>query len=253
MGQFSLGMFYVNPLINAGEQVYLDYYFEDRNFVTFTKNLGSYSFARIQDYEIQTDESLLPFTETRVETGIIIPQLFQNIPYEITNDIYASFYLLKSTSKTTYYRSFNKIDQLFSYIGGLIGTILGFMLFMNNFTLMSFELDLSKRLMKYKQHENIDFSGFNLFSYIGFLIYKLGRFFGSFKSWKQMKKKVKCKEEMEQQLDVCFFLQRLSFLERTIEHLITKGDDCEAFYQLETMKMVKLRRKKYKRAEKKHL
>lgn len=116
----------------------MDYYFEDRNFLTFTKTLGAYSFARVQDYAIETDYSLLPLAETKVDNGIIIPDLFQVIPFEITNDNYASFYFMKSATKTTYQRSFNKVDQLFSYVGGLIGTILGFMLFMGNFTMMSF-------------------------------------------------------------------------------------------------------------------
>ena len=117
-----------------------------------------------------------------MDSGIIIPELFQTIPYQVTNDIYASFYLMKSASKTTYSRSFNKLDQLYSYVGGLIGTILGVMLFMGNFTLMSFELDISKRLMKYKD-ENIDFSDFNLISFILYQIYRAGKYFGFFKNW----------------------------------------------------------------------
>ena len=51
---------------------------------------------------------------------------------------YAGFMLFKSSSKTIYKRTFNKFDEFFSYVGGLIGTILGLMLFMGNFSLMSF-------------------------------------------------------------------------------------------------------------------
>ena len=50
---------------------------------------------------------------------------------------------MRSSTTTTYERAFNKIDEFFSYIGGLVGTILGLMLFMEGFTNMSYELDLA--------------------------------------------------------------------------------------------------------------
>ena len=135
--------------------------------------------------------------------------------------------------RDSYHRSFNKIDEFFSYIGGLIGTILGFMLFMNNFSLMSFELDIAQRFFQYKKDENNDFSSFNIFSYFGYLVFKAGSFCGLCKNWSETKKKVTCKEEMLKQLDVQLFLQRFSFLERATEYLL-KGRQIpeEEFYQL---------------------
>lgn len=111
----------------------------------------------VQDYTIETDVSLLPFAQTKIDEGVIIPELFQTIPYEVTGEIYSSFYFLKSSSKTTYSRAFNKIDQFFSYVGGLIGTILGVMLFMGNFAFMSFELDISQRIFKYREEDHSNF------------------------------------------------------------------------------------------------
>ena len=57
---------------------------------------------------------------------------------------------MKSSYQTIYYRSFHKVDQFFSYVGGLVGTILGLMLFMNKFTSMAYALDLAHKLFKYK-------------------------------------------------------------------------------------------------------
>ena len=51
-GQFTFSFFYINPLINAGNKDYLNYYFEDRNYITFTRQLGAYSNGFIQDYTI---------------------------------------------------------------------------------------------------------------------------------------------------------------------------------------------------------
>ena len=139
----------VNPLINAGSTDYLDYYVEDVNFVSFNKIIGAYSIGYIQDYRIETDQSLLPFTDTHVDEGIVIPEPFTIIPYSVFSTAYARFYLMKSSSQTTYKRSFNKVDEFFSYVGGLIGTILGFMLFMEKFSLMSFELDVAQGFFRH--------------------------------------------------------------------------------------------------------
>lgn len=72
--------------------------------------------------------------------------MFQNVAFQITDDHYASFYLMKASSSTIYTRSFSKLDTFFSYVGGLVGTILGFMLIIQRFAEMSYELDLSQHL-----------------------------------------------------------------------------------------------------------
>ena len=52
---------YVNPLINPGDTNYLDYYINDLNFVSFSKQNGAFANSYIEEYQISTDESLLPF------------------------------------------------------------------------------------------------------------------------------------------------------------------------------------------------
>ena len=92
----------------------------------------------------------MPYSQSRKQSGIVIPDLFQVVPYDIVGSKLASFFLTKSGAKTTYKRSFTKIDRFFSYVGGLIGTILGFMLFMRKFTLMAFQLDIAEKFFKYR-------------------------------------------------------------------------------------------------------
>lgn len=70
-------------------------------------------------------------------------EIFQPATFQVTNDDYASFSLYKSSRSSTYYRSFTKIDAFFSYIGGLVSTILGFMLIVTKYSQFSFEMDLS--------------------------------------------------------------------------------------------------------------
>ena len=51
-GSLSVGFFYVNPLINPGNPDYLDYYFEDKNTISFSNTLGADAIARVQDFSI---------------------------------------------------------------------------------------------------------------------------------------------------------------------------------------------------------
>jgi len=138
MGQFFFSFLYVNPLINPGDSNYLDYFLEDRNYMRFTTQLGMMSSGFVKDYSIITDVSLMPYSQTVEDDGVVITDLFQNIAYQVTNDNYASFFLMKSSSSVAYQRSFNKIDSFLSYVGGLVGTILGFMLIVQTYTEMSF-------------------------------------------------------------------------------------------------------------------
>jgi len=138
MGQFFFSFLYVNPLINPGDSNYLDYFLEDRNYMRFTTQLGMMSSGFVKDYSIITDVSLMPYSQTVEDDGVVITDLFQNIAYQVTNDNYASFFLMKSSSSVAYQRSFNKIDSFLSYVGGLVGTILGFMLIVQAYTEMSF-------------------------------------------------------------------------------------------------------------------
>ena len=53
-----------------------------------------------------------------------------------------------SKANATYQRSFNKIDAYFSYVGGLIGTIIGLMLIMEKYNEKAYEISLGKRIFR---------------------------------------------------------------------------------------------------------
>ena len=93
---------------------------------------------------------MLPFTKNHVDAGVSIPDIFQTVTNQVTSDTYVSWAICKSSVQKTYTRSFNKVDQFFSYVGGLVGTILALMFFMANFTSMAFGLDLAQGIFRYK-------------------------------------------------------------------------------------------------------
>lgn len=182
----------MNPLINPGNQNYLSYYIEDVSYLKFTRKLGADSNGHIEDYTIETDVSLLPFTQKVVESGVIIPEIFQNIAFEVTNDRYSSFFFMKSARSTTYSRSFNKLDSFFSYVGGLVGTILGFMFLVANFTSMAYELDLAERICRYKEDKLNDFTSFSLLYYCMYIVYSISKLCGFEKHFKTMRQADEC-------------------------------------------------------------
>ena len=64
-GRIYINLFYINPLINPGNIDYLDYDINDLNYLSFDFQTAGLSSGFVEDFEIETDESLLPFTSTR--------------------------------------------------------------------------------------------------------------------------------------------------------------------------------------------
>ena len=65
----------------------------------------------------------------------MLPQSFVNVPYfKNSKRAFAQIMFSKAGFTTTYTRSFNKIDAYFSYVGGLVGTIIGLIFILNNYT-----------------------------------------------------------------------------------------------------------------------
>lgn len=93
---------------------------------------------------------------------------------------------MKSSKSTSYSRSFNKLDQFFSYVGGLVGTILGLMFIVASFTNMAYELELAGCISRYTEDKLNDFGSFNLLSYSLFVIYSIGKHLGFGKRFKDM-------------------------------------------------------------------
>ena len=61
-GVFSTVLYSINPLINPGKsEDYVDYEITDHGRLSFSLNLGTIGTKFIQDYTIETDESLLPW------------------------------------------------------------------------------------------------------------------------------------------------------------------------------------------------
>ena len=62
-------------------------------------------------------------------------------------------YFLKSTKSVKFNRAFNKIDAYFSYVGGLVGTIIGLFFIMGPYSEKAYEVSIAKKLLKKDENE----------------------------------------------------------------------------------------------------
>ena len=128
----------------------------------------------------------------------------------------------KSPSKTTYERSFNKVDEYFSYVGGLIGTIIGFIFIMEFYTEMAYEVSIAKKIMVDNNREEISSKSFNLFYYFSVVIRDLLSKCNYEPNWPSTKIYADCCEEISMQLDITYLIKKIMFLDAAISTLLKK-------------------------------
>ena len=61
----------------------------------------------------------------------------------------ASLFFYKSSSSTVYNRAYYKVDEFFSYVGGLVGVIMGGMMLLSSYNQLSFELSIANELFRH--------------------------------------------------------------------------------------------------------
>ena len=81
--------------------------------------------------------------------------------------------LTKDPLKIVYTRNFNKVDTYFSYVGGLIGTILGFIFILNAFAEMAYGVSIASQFFRHKDGEGISSRDFHIGYLISVTLYKV--------------------------------------------------------------------------------
>ncbi len=149
LGQFTFNFYYINPVINAGQKEFLRYYLEDKNYFSFDTFTGVSANLFFGEYSITTDSSILPWMEEQDIEGIQTSERAIGQSYRMTaGEDYFKFYLRKGPSKDVHTRSFQKLDQTLSYIGGLFGTLTLLLAFLSVYSKYCYELDLGDRIFK---------------------------------------------------------------------------------------------------------
>ncbi|KAL4503207.1 hypothetical protein ABPG72_000813 [Tetrahymena utriculariae] len=149
-------IYFSNKIVNAQNYNPVSNYLSDETFFSFQPT-QLYTSANVffQQVEIDTGQSLIP--QQDIEQNIFpyySPRDFRE-QFEVGSpDQYAVSYFRRSSISNTYKRSFQKIDDLISYIGGFfqaIQMVLGFIVGYYNEWL--FIVDIANRLYNFKQKE----------------------------------------------------------------------------------------------------
>ncbi|CAD8077606.1 unnamed protein product [Paramecium primaurelia] len=165
-GSFKLRLYTVNQILNPQnpDDQYLQTFIDDSFYLKF---LPSDVFKTVdiflKEYEVLNDLSLTPFSDIELSKFYILDQseMKERIEFQSknSNDI-ATIFFRKSPYKTTVYRSYLKIDELLSNLGGIqqiffffLGIILSLY---NRFQLL---VELANKLYEFSliqlQHEKI--------------------------------------------------------------------------------------------------
>lgn len=91
----------------------------------------------------------MPYASTKTEFITSVPNLFvaRNTPVNSEN-IYVDFTFNKASTTITYTRSFGKVDDYFSYIGGLIGSALVLFFMLKSYSERSLLLDIAAVILE---------------------------------------------------------------------------------------------------------
>lgn len=108
----------------------------------------------------------MPYNEIQTEYVNSLPGLLSAKTKPVVGTQYASVVFDRSSVQTTYSRSFNKVDSYFSYVGGLVGTVLLLFFIMSSYSDMSFSIDMANELFLLTEKDDIvpQFSFFYYFT-----------------------------------------------------------------------------------------
>jgi ABC-type multidrug transport system permease subunit len=129
----------------------------------------------------------------------------------LNTNTYAKIYLRKSSQRLDVSRSFQKLDQTLSYIGGLLGTVILFLVVISLYSQFCYEIEFGDRIFKQNQNGSYGSEDFNFIVYLGYGIFNVLAKFGIIVNWKAMKKYHKCRLECQKQLDIELLFRKLEF------------------------------------------
>ena len=91
--------------------------------------------------------------------------------YKVRGKEYMKLYLRKSPISISISRSFRKVDDTFSYIGGLFGTILVFFSFVGIYNELSYEIEISRNAYFFDKNDPFDGKQFNLLIFLVYMVF----------------------------------------------------------------------------------
>lgn len=175
---YNINYYFMNAYVNSGDLAPVKYYLEDRNYFGFTLDSTGAANIYLTEQIISTDSSLFPWTSITNQTVLVVDQPAEVKTSMAQKDVYISIYLRKSPYYKLSYRSFQKLQDLFSAIGGLFGFAVTFFLVIQNYNQAAYQIEMGDNLFYYSSSQPLKSKGFNFFYYIILCLYELLRIFG---------------------------------------------------------------------------
>ena len=135
---------------------------------------------------------------------------------------YATIVFSKVSTTVTHNRSFNKVDSFFSYVGGLIGTMIGLIFVFNFYNQAAYEISISHKLFRDGQGGSISSNSFNVVYFMLMGIKRVLNFCKCSINWPKTQSYIDCVREARLQLDVAYILRKIMLLEAATEMLLHK-------------------------------
>ena len=149
---FYFTFYFINTVVNPDSTDFVDYYLEDKNYVLFGTQIASETYLYVTDFTIDTDNSIWPYENFIKDKGFFAQDLAVNHPVQY-GYYYVGFYIAKSSDSYTYKRVVQKISEVFSFVGGIIGACSAIFFFIHNYTEFSLEVIIASSVFKKKPEE----------------------------------------------------------------------------------------------------
>ena len=91
--------------------------------------------------------------------------------YKVRSTEYLKLFLRKSPISLHIARSFRKVDDTLSYIGGLFGTILVFFGFVSMYNELSYEIEVSRSAYYFDKNDPFEADHFNILTFFIYIIF----------------------------------------------------------------------------------
>ncbi|CAD8100395.1 unnamed protein product [Paramecium primaurelia] len=159
-GSFKLQIYTINQIINPYKQRYRSAFLDDQIYFTFVPNqLNRKANIYFRKYEFLNDESLLPFSDIQEDTVFLIDQSDIKEMSDIGTTLdasYATFNFRLNPFKTKFTRSYQKVDELLSNLGGIQQIFFFFIgLLVGLYNRIQFLVELANKLFEFQLDSTI--------------------------------------------------------------------------------------------------
>jgi hypothetical protein len=203
-----------NAQVNAdnADSVY-SYYLDRRSFIV--SNPTTYENVYELDFSsVETDEAVL-FSDVKVSSSLAGGRFHEDVP--TSNSSTTALQLKHSDKLIRHTRSYVRLFDVFTYIGGLAQFLFILFFFLASFGTMLFEMHIAEQLFRSKEAKEINFGSFlkqKLYNAVTALCCQ--------PDWEPEKKRKELKQAVRTMNDTVLLQKRIAFLEEAISVLLEK-------------------------------